>query len=210
VGGDRTPPSGGLDPVGRSRQRLRHRCSRRRPAHLALGCPDPGHLLWTPPDGARPGRGGRARYPARVRAGDRGDDRGGWHLRGARPRAAGLDEPRRLDRPPARRVQRHRAHRVDRVRRTGGHDPAPLRHPVPSRGGPYARRPGHPPQLRDRRGRRPPELDARSVHRDHGRRDQAPGGGARHRERVGRSGPLCALGRRRLRCRRHPGPSRGR
>ena len=57
--------------------------------------------------------------PPRVRAGERHDHRGRRPVRGHRARAAGLDEPRRLDHAAARGLPGDRPDRLDAVRRPG-------------------------------------------------------------------------------------------
>ena len=61
---------------------------------------------------------------ARVRPGDRQRDRWRRAVRRHRPRAAGLDEPRRLDRAAAGRIPANRPDRLDAVRRPGRSVPA--------------------------------------------------------------------------------------
>ena len=76
--------------------------------------PGPRHLLRRPADGPRARRRRDAGRPARVRPGERDDHRHGRRaVRGPRARAAGLDEPRRLDHAPAGRLPRDRPDRLD-------------------------------------------------------------------------------------------------
>ena len=63
-----------------------------------------GHLLRRAADGPRARRRRHRRRPARVRPGQRHDHRRGRPVRRPRARAAGLDEPRRLDHPAAGRL----------------------------------------------------------------------------------------------------------
>ena len=79
--------------------------------------PRPRHLLRRPADGAGAGRRRHARGQARVRPGHRPDHPRRRPVRGHRPRAAGVDEPRRLDHPAARRLPRDRPDRLHAVRR---------------------------------------------------------------------------------------------
>ena len=72
---------------------------------------------------------------------------------GHRPRAARVDEPRRLDHPAARGLPRDRADRLDALRRPRRARPQPVRDPVPPRGRPHAARPGRAAQLRHRHRR---------------------------------------------------------
>ena len=87
---------------------------------------------------------------ARVRPGDGHVHRCRWALCRHRARAAGLDEPRRLDRAAAAGLPADRPDRFDAVRRPGRSRPQPVRHPVPPRGRPYAARPRRAAQLHRR------------------------------------------------------------
>ena len=69
---------------------------------------------------------------------------------GHRSRAAGVDEPRRLDHAPARGLPRDGADGLDALRRPGRPGPQPVRDPVPPRGRPHAARQGRAAQLRHR------------------------------------------------------------
>ncbi len=130
---------------------------------------------------------------------------------GHRSRAAGVDEPRRLDHPPARGLPRDGADGLDALRRPGRPGPQPVRHPVPPRGRPHPARPGRAAQLRHRhRGHRarpgrpptsstPPSPRSASASMRHARRDG-----------LGRQGHLRAVGRRGLGGRGGARPSRRR
>ena len=124
-------------------------------------------------------------------------------VRRHRARAAGLDEPRRLDRPAAGGLPRHRPDRLDAVRRPGRSGPQPVRHPVPPRGGPHADRARGAAQLRGRDRRRSAELDGREPRRDDRGRDPRAGRRRpRHlravrRRRLGGRGDAGASGHRR-------------
>ena len=74
------------------------------------------HLLRRPADGPRARRRRHPGHPPRVRAGDGPDHPRRRAVRGHRPRAAGLDEPRRLDHAAARGLPRDGADRLDALR----------------------------------------------------------------------------------------------
>ena len=103
----------GGHPLGRPDVGVR----RRRPqgGRLDLERPPAGarHLLRRPADGARAGRRRHPGHPPRVRAGDGPDHPRRRPVRRHRPRAAGLDEPRRLDHADARGLPRDGADRID-------------------------------------------------------------------------------------------------
>ena len=163
VGRDRAAPSEGDHPVRRPVIGLRRRCAPTRPGGLVRPDPGAGHLLRPAADGPRAGWRGGPQRQARVRAGIGPDHERGRPVPRHRPRAAGLDEPRRLDPAPAGRLRADRPERLHRLRRTGRCGARAVRHPVPPRGRPHAAREGDPAQLRGRYrrarrrpGRRPP------------------------------------------------------
>ena len=155
--------------------------------------PGPRHLLRRAPDGAGARRRRAAGHAARVRPGHDPDHRGRRPLRRHGPRAAGLDEPRRLDHPPAGRLPRLGQTDFDRVRGPLRPEAPPLRHPVPSRGGAHA--------ARARTccatswlgiAGATPDLDAGQLHRVHGGRDPRARRRPRRRPaRTGRSSARC-------------------
>ena len=91
---------------------------------------------------------------------------------GYRPRAAGLDEPWRLDHPAPGGLPRHGPDRLEPVRGPRRTRAQPLRHPVPSRGGAHAARPRRLAQLRAGHRRDRADLDGGELHRHHRRRDR--------------------------------------
>ena len=199
----------GDHPVGRPELGLRRRRAEARPRDLERPPPGPRHLLRRPADGPR---AGRRRHPvdqARVRPGDRHDHRRTTGCSRPRARAAGLDEPRRLDHPPARGLPAPPPRPTRRRSPAWPTGPQPVRHPVPPRGRPHAARPRRPAQLRPRHRRRRARLDAGQLHRVDGRRHPRARRRPR-RDRLGRQGHLRAVGRRRLGGRGGARPSRGR
>ena len=159
--------------LGRTRQRLREGRAALRQAGLRPRRARPGDLLrdaaHEPPAGGR----GPALRPAGIRPGHvRGHERGDAPA-GPAAAGAGLDEPRGRHPPRAARVRRRRGHRDQPGGRHGGPRPAPVRAPVPPRGG--AHRAGrHGPRELPRRLRLPPGLERFVVHRRGGRRRCGP------------------------------------
>ena len=114
-------------------------------------------------------------------------------VRGHRARAAGLDEPRRLDHPAAGGLPLDRPDRLDAVRRPRRRRPEPVRHPVPSRGRPHAARPRRPAQLRPRHRRARADLDARRTSSTRPS-PRSASGSTRHAAATGSDGKvICAL-----------------
>ena len=180
-------------PVGRPQLGLRPGRAAARSGHLVGPHPGPRDLLRRPADGPRARWRRHPVRPSRVRPGQRQHHRGRPAVRRHRARAAGLDEPRRLDLAPARGLPRHRPDRFDAVRRPGRRVAQPVRHPVPSRGRPHAARPGRPAQLRGRHRRDRADLDGRQLHRHDRRRTSASGSTATPRRpaRTGWSSARC-------------------
>ena len=175
--------------VGRPRIGLRRRSAEGRPAHLRARHSDARHLLRDAADGAGARREGRADRRLGVRQ-DRA--RGGREraLRKPSVRTDRLDEPPRLGDGAARGLARRCVVAVDAdcgVRRSAA---APVRRPVPPRGGAHAVRERIAEELPLLGRRRAGDLDGRRGDRGAGRADSGPG-----RERAG---VVRALGRRRL------------
>ena len=153
--------------------------------------PDPGprHLLRRPAHGPRARRRRARRREARVRPGHGHDHRRRRPVRRPRSRPAGLDEPRRLDHPPARGLQRR--------------PPRPTRPPFAGLQAPDRNlygiqfhpevvhtptRPRRPAQLRRRASPGvDADLDAGQLHRHDRGRDPRAGRRARRHDRLGRA-----------------------
>jgi len=113
----------------------------------------------------------------------------------------------RLDQAPAGRLRLDRPNRLDPIRGRRRFVAAHVRHPVPPRGGPYAKGPGDPAQLRRRYRRSPPDLDRGQLHRDHRRGNPQPRRRTQPRNRRKRQGPVRSLRRSGFGRGRDPRPS---